>query len=50
MFYNLGILLSNDCTWKENHKDVLLPTEEDVISMLNSKPCNDQVNTRKSIF
>ena len=47
MIYNLGILLSNDCTWKENHKDVLLPTEEDVLSMLKSKPCNDQVNTRE---
>ena len=50
MIYNLGILLSNDCTWKENHKDVLLPTEEDVLSMLNSKPCNDQVNTRESQY
>ena len=25
--YNLGILLSNDCTREENHKDVLLPTD-----------------------
>ena len=35
MTYNLGLLLSNDCTREENDKDFLLPTEEDVLSMLN---------------
>ena len=35
MIYNLGILLSNDCTREENDKDFLLPTEEVVLSMLN---------------
>ena len=47
MIYNLGILLSSDSTRKENDKDVLLPTEKDVFSMLKSKTSNDQVNTRK---
>ena len=41
MIYNLGILLFNDCTREENYKDVLLPTEEDVLSMLKSKTSND---------
>ena len=48
MIYNLGILLSYDGTQEENDKDVLLPTEEDVLSMLKSKTFNDPVNTRES--
>ena len=48
MIYNLGILLSYDRTQEENDKDVLLPTEEDVLSMLKSKTFNDPVNTRES--
>ena len=48
MIYNLGISLSNDCTREENDKDVLLPTEDDVFSMLKSKTSNDQLNTRES--
>ena len=31
----------------KNDKDVSLPTEEDVLSVLKSKTSNDQVNTRK---
>ena len=34
MIYNLEILLFNDCTRERNDKDVLLPTEEDVLSVL----------------
>ena len=48
MIYNLGISLSNDCTREENDKDVLLPTKEDVLSMLKSKTSDDQVNTTES--
>ena len=48
MIYNLGILLSNGCPREENDKDVLLPTEEDALSMLKSKTSNDQVNTQES--
>ena len=48
MIHNLGILLSNDCTREENDKDILLPTEKDVRSMLKSITSNDQVNTRES--
>ena len=47
MIYDLGIFLSNDDTWEENDKDVLLPTEEDGLSMLKSKTSNDKVNTRE---
>ena len=48
MIYNLGIFLSDDCTGEENDKYVLLPTEENVLSVLKSKTSNDQVNTRES--
>ena len=48
MIHILGILLSNDCTREENDKDILLPTEKDVLSMLKSITSNDQVNTRES--
>ena len=48
MIHNLGISLSNDSTWEENDKDVLLPTDGDVHLMLKSKTSNGQVNTRGS--
>lgn len=44
LIYNLGILLSNDCTPEENDKYVSLPIEEDVFSMFGLKTSNDQEN------
>ena len=38
MIYNLGVLLSNDCMQEENNGEVFLPTEEDVLSIISSKP------------
>ena len=46
--YNLGILLSSDCNQEENNKDLLLPTEEYVFPMFQSRTSNDQVSTRES--
>ena len=34
--------------WEENDKDLLLPSKEDVVSMLKSKTSNNQVNTKES--
>ena len=39
---------SNDLTPEENSKEVLLPTEEDVLSLLKSKTFKDSVNARES--
>ena len=44
LIYNLGILLSNDCTPEENDMYVSLPTEEDVFSMFGLKTSTDQEN------
>ena len=33
--------------WEENDKDLLLPTKEDLVSMLKSKTSNNQVNKKK---
>ena len=46
--YNLRIMPSNDLTPEENSKEVLLPTEEDVLSLLKSKTFKDSVNARES--
>ena len=44
MIYNLGIMPSNKCVVEENDKDVLIPTEEDVLSLFNSNLPNKQEN------
>ena len=48
MIYNLRILISNNYTLEENYKDILLPKEGNIFSMLKLKTYNDKVRIRDS--
>ena len=50
MIYNLGIILSSDCMREENDGEIFLPTEEDVLTILQTGSTTEETPESTVLF